>query len=95
MPKDAGDDPSASEMTSHQRKNVEDDHTAAIDEAFGEYRGRLRHAVSQGTNLRRAPELEFQFDDTLRSAERIEELLRQAADRPPVPDVDAGDGEEE
>ena len=66
-----------------------------IDEAFDEYRGRLRHAVSQGTNLRRAPELEFQFDDTLRSAERIEELLRQAADRPPVPDVDAGDGEEE
>ena len=70
-----------------------------IDEAFDEYRGRLRHAVSQGTNLRRAPELEFHFDDTLRSAERIEELLRQAADRPPVPDVDgpddAGDGEEE
>ena len=26
-----------------------------IDEAFEEYRGRLRHAVSRGTQLRRAP----------------------------------------
>ena len=67
-----------------------------IDEAFEEYRGRLRHAVSQGTNLRRAPELEFQFDDTLRSAERIEEILRQEADRPPVPDLDtASSGDDE
>ncbi len=73
-----------------------------IAEAFDEYRGRLRHAVSTQTQLRRAPELEFRSDATLRSAERIEELLRQEADRPPVPDLsetqggdgtgDAGDG---
>ena len=61
-----------------------------IDEAFDEYRGRLRHAVSQGTQLRRAPELEFRSDSTLRSAERIEELLRQEAERPPVPDPEDG-----
>jgi ribosome-binding factor A len=67
-----------------------------IDEAFDEYRGRLRHAVSQGTQLRRAPELEFRSDSTLRSAERIEELLRQEADRPPVPDLDSeSEGAEE
>ena len=72
-----------------------------IDEAFEEYRGRLRHAVSQGTQLRRAPELEFRSDSTLRSAARIEEILRQAAERPPVPDLDsgaaseAGDGHED
>ena len=72
-----------------------------IDEAFEEYRGRLRHAVSQGTQLRRAPELEFRSDATLRSAARIEEILRQEAERPPVPDLDsgaaseAGDGHED
>ena len=67
-----------------------------IDEAFDEYRGRLRHAVSQGTQLRRAPELEFRSDSTLRSAERIEEILRQEAGRPSVPDLDdeAQGGEE-
>ena len=61
-----------------------------IDQAFEEYRGRLRHAVSQGTQLRRAPELEFRSDSTLRSAARIEEILRQEAERPPVPDLDSG-----
>ena len=61
-----------------------------IDEAFAEYCGRLRHAVSQGTQLRRAPELEFRSDSTLRSAARIEEILRQEAERPPVPDLDSG-----
>ena len=61
-----------------------------IDEAFKEYCGRLRHAVSQGTQLRRAPELEFRSDSTLRSAARIEEILRQEAERPPVPDLDSG-----
>ncbi len=61
-----------------------------IDEAFEEYCGRLRHAVSQGTQLRRAPELEFRSDSTLRSAARIEEILRQEAERPPVPDLDSG-----
>lgn len=65
-----------------------------IDEAFEEYRGRLRHAVSQGTQLRRAPELEFRSDSTLRSAARIEEILRQEAERPPVPDLDPGDARE-
>ena len=72
-----------------------------IDEAFEEYRGRLRHAVSQGTQLRRAPELEFRSDSTLRSAARIEEILRQEAERLPVPDLEsgaaseAGDGHED
>ena len=60
-----------------------------IDEAFEEYRGRLRHAVSTGTQLRRAPELEFRSDATLRSAARIEEILRQEVCRPPVPELDA------
>ena len=59
-----------------------------IAEAFEEHRGSLRHAISRQTSLRRAPELEFRPDATLRSAERIEQLLRDEADRPPVPDPD-------
>ncbi len=70
------------------------DDDPAIVEAFEEYRGNLRHAVSQQTSLRRAPELEFRADDTLRSAERIERLLMQEADRPPVPELEADDGGE-
>jgi hypothetical protein len=34
--------------------------------------------------------LEFRSDSTLRSAARIEEILRQEAERPPVPDLDSG-----
>lgn len=49
-----------------------------IDEAFDELRGRLRHEVSTQTRLRRAPELEFRADDTLRAAERIEDILRES-----------------
>jgi len=72
-----------------------------IDEAFDEYRGRLRHAVSTSTKLRRTPELEFRCDSTLRSAARIEQILEANAQRPAVADLekvygrDDGDGEGE
>lgn len=59
-----------------------------VGEAFEEYRGRLRKAVSDQARLRKTPELEFRADTTLRSAERIETLLRND-DRPPVPELDA------
>lgn len=58
-----------------------------VGEAFEEYRGRLRKAVGSQARLRKTPELEFRADTTLRSAERIETLLRNDQ-RPPVPDVD-------
>ncbi|MEZ5243576.1 MAG: 30S ribosome-binding factor RbfA [Acidimicrobiales bacterium] len=58
-----------------------------VAEAFAEYRGRLRKAVGDQARLRKTPDLEFRADDTLRSAERIETLLR-SDDRPPVPDLD-------
>jgi ribosome-binding factor A len=59
-----------------------------IAEAFDELKGRLRHEVSIQTRLRRAPELEFRADTTLRAAERIEELLRA-----PRPVAEEDDGE--
>jgi len=64
--------------------SFEDDDDPEIADAFDEHRGRLRHAVSTQTALRRAPELEFRPDATLRSAERIEQILRDNADRPPA-----------
>ena len=54
---------------------------------LAEHRGRLRKAVGGQARLRKTPELEFRADTTLRSAERIETLLR-SDDRPPVPDLD-------
>lgn len=67
----------------------DDDPDIAV--AFAERRGHLRKAVSSQARLRRTPALEFRPDATLRSAQRIEDLLRND-DRPPVPDPD--DGEE-
>ncbi len=47
-----------------------------IIEAYEEHSRRLRHAVAVQTKLRRSPELQFRPDETLRAAERIEDLLR-------------------
>lgn len=58
-----------------------------VGRAFEEYRGRLRKAVGSQARLRKTPALEFRPDTALRSAERIETLLRND-DRPPVPDTD-------
>jgi ribosome-binding factor A len=58
-----------------------------VAEALTEYRGRLRKAVGDQTRLRKTPDLEFRADMALRSAERIETLLRNDQ-RPPVPDLE-------
>ena len=50
-----------------------------IAAAFEEHAGRLRRAVGDQARLRRTPELVFRPDTVLRSAERIERLLDQAA----------------
>lgn len=55
---------------------LNDDDDPEIEVAFAQHAGRLRHAVSTQTRLRRAPFLQFRVDTTLRSAQRIEELLR-------------------
>jgi ribosome-binding factor A len=68
---------------------LDGDDDALVEEAFEEYRGRLRRAVSRQARLRHTPELVFLPDETLRSAERIESLLLED-DRPPVPDPDEG-----
>jgi ribosome-binding factor A len=60
-------------------------------EAFGELRVRLQGALGRQMRARKTPILDFRPDDVLRSAERIDELLRRL---PPVRDHDGVDHEE-
>ena len=45
-------------------------------EALGELRARLHRAIGDQARLRRVPPLTFVVDETARSADRIEEILR-------------------
>ena len=56
--------------------SLDDDHDPEIAEAFDEHGGKLRHHVATQSKLRRAPILEFRPDLALRSAGRIEDILR-------------------
>lgn len=72
---------------------LDGDDDPEVEEAFEEYRSRLRKAVGAQARLRHTPILEFRADEVLRSAERIETLLR-SDDRPPVPDPDGAEDED-
>jgi len=56
------------------------DNDPDVIEALEEHSRRLRREVGSQTRLRRAPELQFKPDETLRAAERIEDLLRGTSD---------------
>lgn len=69
-------------------------------EAFGEHRIKLQAVIARQVRARKTPILEFRPDDVLRSAERIDRILRDnpLPERPPSPDEDedearAADGE--
>lgn len=53
-----------------------DDADEAILAAFASLRPRLQGAVGRQAKIKRTPELRFELDGVLRSAERIEEVLR-------------------
>ena len=55
---------------------LDSDNDPAVAEAFDEYAGVLRKAVGSQAQLRHTPLLEFRPDTVLRSAERIEDILR-------------------
>lgn len=61
----------------------------AIAQAFVELRGRLQKAVARQTTIKRTPELRFEVDGVLRSAARIEDVLRGLQNEPPVPPLGA------
>jgi ribosome-binding factor A len=67
-------------------RGVEGD--AEILEAFAEHRRRLQSAIASQVQARRTPVLSFTPDEGIRSAERIDELLR--ADRERRTDVPGG-----
>ena len=48
--------------------------------ALGEHRHRLQGAIGRQTSVKRTPELVFKPDDVVRSAARLEEVLRQIHD---------------
>ena len=50
---------------------------ATVLEALGEHRRRLQAAIGGQIHARKTPVLQFQPDDVIRSAERIEEILRR------------------
>lgn len=43
---------------------------------LNQYKGQLRHALAQGSNLRKMPELEFFYDDSVEYGARMEDKLR-------------------
>ena len=53
----------------------------------------LRGEIGRALGMRAVPELRFQYDETLETAQRLEELLR-ATTAPPNPDRDPDDGDD-
>ena len=73
-----------------------EDGDAEITAAFAEHRARLQKAVASQIRSKKTPILGFQPDDVIRSAERIERILREnpspAVHSPDTADlVDAAD----
>jgi ribosome-binding factor A len=62
-----------------------------ILEAFAEHRRRLQASIGRQVRAKKTPILDFAPDEVIRSAERIDEILRDAAtlpQRPPEPESD-------
>jgi ribosome-binding factor A len=58
---------------------------AQVLEALGEHRVALQRAIGRQIHARKTPVLEFRPDDVIRTAERIERILRE---NPPLGDDD-------
>ncbi len=60
-------------------------------QALGEYRIKLQAVIARQVRARKTPILEFRPDDVLRSAERIDQILRDnpLPERPPAPDEES------
>jgi ribosome-binding factor A len=54
---------------------------AEVLEALGQHRRRLQSAIGRQIHARKTPVLDFRPDEVIRSAQRIEQILR---DNPPV-----------
>ncbi len=66
-----------------------------IIEALGEHRPRLQASINRQMHARKTPILSFKPDEVIRSAARIEELLRKQPNTSPItPDSDNDTDEE-
>ena len=63
-------------------------------EALGSHRVRLQSAIGRQIRARKTPILDFRPDEVLRSAERIDQILRDnpIPERPPSPDTTGEEG---
>ncbi len=61
------------------------DGDADILEALGEHRRRLQSSIGRQVRAKKTPILEFRPDEVIRSAERIERILRQSDTLPARP----------
>ena len=62
---------------------------AEVAEAMAGHRVRLQAAIGRQMRARKTPVLQFRADEVIRTAERIEEILRM---NPPSSAAEAGDG---
>lgn len=53
---------------------------AAAKKAFAKASGFIRHQLAKNTRLRYVPNLQFQYDTSIRRAERIQQLLDDVGD---------------
>ncbi len=68
------------------------DEDAEITEALGEHRSRLQSSIARQIRAKKTPILDFRPDEALRSAERIEQILREDRQRRGPAGPDDGDG---
>ena len=59
-----------------------------IIDALSEFRPRLQASINRQMHARKTPILSFRPDEVIRSAARIEELLRQQPDTSPISSLD-------
>lgn len=71
---------------------VDQDGDGEILEALGEHRVRIQSSINRQVRAKKTPVLEFRPDLVIRSAERIERILRDEATLPPRP-AEPDDGE--
>lgn len=54
---------------------LDEGHDAEVLDSLGRHRARLQRAIGQQARVRRTPPLRFEIDQTVRQAQRIEEIL--------------------
>lgn len=69
-----------------------EDGDAEITAALGDHRVRIQASVGRQVRAKKTPILHFRADETIRAAERIEQVLRDQATMPRRPDTGDSDG---